>query len=244
MGTIGALVLSVTIINAAQTQRLAFEVASVKTNRNVDGSMLIGCDGAATGAKYGISPGTCKAVNASLRTIIAIAYDIPFTSASQHISGAPGWINTERYDIEAKAEDAATSEANLKVMLKNLLTDRFKLALHEENKEVSGYALIVAKGGLKVQGQPRGPIRVACGSPTTQALARCLSSRLGQPVIDETNITEACNCYLSMEALGEDQPSPPSIFTVLEEQLGLKLESRKISSKMLVIDHVENPSEN
>ncbi len=239
-----AALLSLTILTAAQNQPLVFEVASVKPNHSVGGSMLIGCDGNTTGAKYGISPGTCKAVNASLQTIIAIAYDIRFTLAAQHISGAPGWISTERYDIEAKAASAATTEADLKLMLRQLLADRFKLKLHEESKEVSGYALVVAKGGPKFPPPPSSPVSVACGSPTTQALSQCLAARLGQPVVDETNIIGRCNCSLTMQSLGEDQPDPPSIFTVLEEQLGLKLESRKIPSKMLVIDHVEKPSEN
>ena len=127
-------------------------------------------------------------------------------------------------------------------MLQNLLAERFKLSLHEETREVSGYALVVAKGGPKSR-VFAGKTAVACGASSTEELARCLSSRLGQPVVDKANITER-NLSLTLASLGENQPDTPSIFTVLEEQLGLKLESRKVPLKILVIDHVERPTSN
>jgi uncharacterized protein (TIGR03435 family) len=128
-------------------------------------------------------------------------------------------------------------------MLQNLLADRFKLSLHEQTKEASGYALVVAKGGAKFTPPLTGK-SLACGSATAEALARCLSRRLGQPVVDKTGITGHHNFSLTVESLGEDQIFPPSIFTVLEEQLGLKLVTQKVPSRILVIDHVERPSEN
>jgi uncharacterized protein (TIGR03435 family) len=226
---------------ASPAQQPSFDVASVKPNGPNGGSMVIGCG---DGAQYGIGPGKCKAVNASLRTIIAVAYDIQPRLAGQYISGAPGWIGEERYDIEGKSEDGSVTPAQLRLMLRNLLADRFRLSLHEETKEVSGYALVVAKGGPKSRPLTTKPTRVACGVQNTEALARCLSSRLGQPVVDKTNITGNHNFSLTLESLGEDQPNPPSIFTVLQEELGLKLESGKVPLRILVIDHVEKPTEN
>jgi uncharacterized protein (TIGR03435 family) len=238
-----ALVVFLTTIVAAQNSLLSFEVASVKANRMVGPqSMLIGCQGGAAPVR-GIAPGTCRAVHSSLEDIIAEAYDIPFMLEDQTISDAPSWISRERYDIEAKAEHPSASASELKIMLQNLLADRFKLSLHEQTKEVSGYALVVAKGGAKFT-PPLPGKSLACGTSTAEALARCLSRRLGQPVVDKTGITGRHNFSLTMESLGEDQIFPPSIFTVLEEQFGLKLVSQKVPLRILVIDHVERPSEN
>jgi uncharacterized protein (TIGR03435 family) len=242
---IGALLLTTAGTGAIAQNPLSFAVASVKPSSSVGGSWRIGCV-AGAGPQSGISPGTCVAVSASLRHIIATAYDLPFFTADQHISGGPSWIAAERYDIEAKAEDASATGAELRLMLQNLLADRFKLKLHEETKDVSGYALVVAKGGPKDRPLPRkaAPTPMACGGSTTAALVNCLSLRLGQPVVDKTGITGNHDFGLTLESLGENQPATPSIFTVLEEQLGLKLESQKVTSRMLIIDHAEKPGEN
>ena len=205
--------------------------------------MLMGCvDG--PGSRNGIAPGNCKAVNATLENIIALAYDIPFFVADQHIADVPSWISREKYDIEAKTEDASVSQTQLRLMLQNLLADRFKLTLHEQTKDVSGYALVLSKGGPKLNRQIRSGTSLACGSFTMEALARCLSNRLGKPVVDETGISGRHDFSLTMESLAENEPNVASIFTVLEQELGLKLVSQKVPSRILVIDHVERPSEN
>src|SRR5262245_59179980 len=125
-------------------------------------------------------------------------------------------------------QKASSSAAQLRLMLQKLLADRFKLSLHEEIRQVSGFELVVARGGLKSRPLPLKPTRSACGANNTIELAKCLSGRLAQPVIEKTNITTNGYFSLTWESLGEDQPSPPSLFTVLEEELGLKLESRKV----------------
>jgi len=176
--------------------------------------------------------------------MIAFAYDIPIFVADQHISGGPGWMAIDRFSLEAKAGNASATAAELRSMLQSLLADRFKLQFHRETKEVGGYALVVGKSGFKDKSFFTDRTSLACGSPTTMALAECLSSRLGKPVLDETGITGSHNFSLTMESLAEDQPFPPSLFTVLEEQLGLKLESRRLPSVVLTIDHAEKPSEN
>jgi uncharacterized protein (TIGR03435 family) len=247
------LVVAIPLIASAQNPSASFEVASVKPNHSVDTGWSIGCSSRGRSERVPISPGKCMAHNVSILRIIAQAYALPLFTADQYVSGLPGWAKTERYDLDAKAESASASDGELKVMLQNLLADRFNLQLHDEHKQVSGYALIVGKGGLRsrpplrdLAGQARTskPIPIACGSQTTADLANCLSGQLGEPVVNKTNITQTGDFYLTTESLGWGQQNPPSIFTVVEEQLGLKLERQNVPRTILVIDHVERPSEN
>lgn len=194
-----------------------------------------------------VAAGRCRATNASLRRIIGLAYDLPIFTAEQYISGGPGWISSERYDIEAKAANPSASGADLRLMLQSLLADRFKLRLHPENKVVAGYVLVISKGGLKLRrpeerGRSEKIIRVGIGASNTAELVMQLSSRLDAPVVDKTNLTGEHDFFLTWESLYNDDA--PSIFTVLEEQLALKLVSQKVPLRVLVIDHVEKPTEN
>jgi uncharacterized protein (TIGR03435 family) len=233
----------VLLLQLAIAQKPSFEVASVKPSRTAETSWMQDCV-SGSGARNGISPGTCKVVNASLLRMIALAYDLPFLTAPQYIQGGPNWIRTERFNVEGRAADASVNAADLRLMLQKLLADRFKLKLHEESKEVSGYALTIAKGGPKSVPRPRTATAVACGTSSSQMLAQCLSSRLGEPVVDKTGIGNSPNMFLTMDVLGLSEPNPPSIFTVVEEQLGLKLERQKIRMTMLVIDSADRPDEN
>jgi uncharacterized protein (TIGR03435 family) len=218
---------------------MAFEVAFVKVNKSVNGSWSTECP-AGTG-------GRCRAANASLLRLIGAAYDLPVLSANQYISGIPGSISNERYNIEAKAASASATPREVRLMLQNLLADRFKLKLHEETKLIGGYALVVAKGGPKLRRLEdkgrRGTVRVGIGATSTAELVMSLSSMLEAPVVDKTNISGGHDFMVAWESLHNDD-QPPSIFTVIEEQFGLKLESQKVPLKILVIDHVEKPTEN
>jgi uncharacterized protein (TIGR03435 family) len=225
-------------------QTVKFEVASVKPSALVGTSWSIGC---ASGPGGNIPVGRCQARNASLLKIIAQAYDIPAFSADQSISGAPGWVNTERYDIDAKAENPSASASELRQMLQNLLAERFHLKVHPETKEVGGYALVVAKSGLKNRpvvnrGPNSQPIPLAIGAGSIQGLIRSLSTRLSAPIVDKTNITGEHDFSITMELL--NAPDPPSIFTVLEDEFGLKLEPQKVPLTVFVVDHVEKPTKN
>ena len=194
-------------------------------------------------------------------------------------------MNSDRYDVAAKAEDSATFE-QMRPMLQSLVVERFKLVVDRETKELPVYDLVVAKGGLKltqsrpgncvtpVPGDPPPPelggkppvfcgaIRMGRGLVDTSAipmprLAAVLAQfgNLGRQVIDKTGLTGNFDVHLEYapdEGLAGGPPgqapstdsSGPSIFTALQEQLGLKLESSKAPVEMLVIDHVERPSEN
>lgn len=220
--------------------------------------------------------GGLQVAGASLKNLISFAYDVrPF-----QISGAGGWIDTERYDIDARAvtSDANTpmnpakmSQEQRKILerLRGLLADRFQLVLHSETKEQPVYALVVNKGGPKLQEstEPRGLIRkMGRGTLKGQAvglgmLALNLSNELGRRVIDKTRLAGKYDFELkwasspaSSAPLGATpqtgelappaDPDGPSIFIALQEQLGLRLQSEKGPAEVLVIDRAERPSKN
>jgi uncharacterized protein (TIGR03435 family) len=190
------------------------------------------------------------------------------------IVGGPSWLGSERYDITAKPEGAATRD-QVKLMIQALLADRFKLQFHRETKELPTYALVVAKGGPKFHesevvpegsDKPRGTRmsrergRFSLQSAPVAALANQLGEALGRSVIDKTGLTGNYDFNLEwtpdegserrmMRAPGSESPAAadaagPSIFTALQDQLGLKLESTKGPVEILVIERLEKPSEN
>ncbi len=264
LGTIAAAAALVLFIAGAPAvaQQPAFEVASIRPN--VSG---------APSAHYRLLPGF-NAENATLKNLLAMAYDV----ADFRISGGPGWINSDRYDIEAKTQGNPSLDQKMS-MLQTLLQDRFNLALHRETKELPIYALTVPKGGPKLQPlregscimpDPKNPTLAPgktltdyCGlvvsmgrgqlelaSASMADLARSLSRLTGRTVVDKTGITGVFPVHLTFvpDDIAADGPpvngSGPSIFTAVQEQLGLKLESTKGPVDVLVIDHVEKHSEN
>jgi uncharacterized protein (TIGR03435 family) len=197
--------------------------------------------------------GLLKVYNVSLRRCIRYAYGMPETQ----ILGGPKWMDDLRYDITARASEPLREPELLKT-LQPLLADRFKLTLHRETRQIPGYALTVAKGGVKAvvsdpNGRPganggRGRIDTA-GTPMS-LLAIRLSDLLQRPVVDRTQDTRRFDFHLrwspdtapvGAEPVASDAPS---LSTALEEQLGLKLLSRRVPAEVLVIDHAEPPSEN
>jgi uncharacterized protein (TIGR03435 family) len=251
-----------TLVRAQQpsTPRPAFEVASVKPG---DPDNRIWRLGSMPGGRF-------AANNASLKLLIQMAYDV----RSHQISGGPNWLDSAKYDIDAKPDSATAippgpaSATQMRLMLQSLLEERFKLKLHRELREEPVYELVVAKGGprmpqatdtLKQPGQ--GLMRMGRGQLTGTAVAisflvSTLSQQLGRSVIDKTGLTGQYDFDLKWTPeLGEFQfptgdagpppdPSGPSVFTAIQEQLGLKLESNKGPVDVLVIDHAEQPSEN
>ncbi len=176
------------------------------------------------------------------------------------IEDAPSWIDNQRYSIEAEAGMAAT-QAELQQMVLSLLKDRFKFAFHRESRPVDGFALVVGKGGAKLsqatgrednpglhgEVQPGGGLDVAWHGvdvPIAE-LARHLIPVVGTPVADLTDLKGNYNFTLPPFA-GPRAINPgdrPSLFTVIQE-LGLRLESRKVAVDVIVIDHAERPAEN
>jgi uncharacterized protein (TIGR03435 family) len=183
------------------------------------------------------------------------------------IVGGPKWAGEDRYDIDAKAAGPA-GDRELMLMLRSLLSERFKLAFHRDTRELPGYALVVAKSGLKAKrSQPDAGCRSnasrvsidaeACGM---RQLAQKLSEVIHLPVADLTGVEGEFDFRLKwtpddMQAKppsGGDKPGTvpvdlangPSVFAALQEQLGLRLEPRKVPTEVLVIDHAEKASEN
>jgi len=187
------------------------------------------------------------------------------------ISGGPGWINTDRWDIEAKAEGVAGRLPldQFKPMLRVLIEDRFQLKVHREMKEMPAYVLSMGKNGSKMQpnsGEPGPDLRGGRGQWTAKKVpmamvAQVLSNTLRRLVIDKTGLAGEYDFTLEWApetgqgtAVGGPPPGPapeappaaegPSIFTAIQEQLGLRLDSQKAPVETIVIDRVEKPSEN
>jgi uncharacterized protein (TIGR03435 family) len=220
-----------TIVDA---QAPSFEVASVKENK------LGG-----RGAYDRSTPGRFTARNAILRNIIMSAYEI---DQRAQLIGGPGWIETARFDIEAKAAGEADKPA-IHRMLQSLLEERFKLAAHRAKKEMPVYFLVAAKNGPKIhdrklgQGPPPNEpgMRRLSVLGTVAGLTHLLSNMLERPVIDQTGITGSHDWSLKLRQ--EDLPEA-AVFAALEEQLGLKMEAAKAAVDVVVIDHIEKPSAN
>ena len=206
--------------------------------------------------------GRLNTSNTSLRMLITYAYDVK----DFQVSGGPGWANTERYDIVARG-DASASRPQVRLMLQALLKDRFQLAVRHETKDAPIYELVVAKGGLKLQEDTDSPrqriARTGAGKIVAQKtplamLADVLQMVAGRPVVDKTGLASPYKFMLEWTPdPGEtmlpglprpDAPPPvsdgPSLFTALQEQLGLRLQSAKGPVDSLVIEAAEKPSEN
>jgi uncharacterized protein (TIGR03435 family) len=226
---------------------LSFDVASVKPS----------AIGLTTGEgkqreKIGTSPGSLNMRNVSLRAAIQWAYEVKDFQVS-----APGWLETERYDIVAKAADPAMP-AQLRLMLRTLLAERFQLKLHSETKELPVYALLVARGGPKLhaaKGDRDGlsGLEVRDGGLVFQNrsmhdLAEELSGKpfsLDCPVLDRTGLNGRFDFTLKMAGnttdmkimmVRGDMDVQSAVRGALQE-LGLKLEPQKSAIETLAIDH-------
>jgi uncharacterized protein (TIGR03435 family) len=205
------------------------------------------------------SPGSITIRNQPLLFLIQWAYDTP----PFQING-PDWLKDSRYDVIAKA-DGGGDDARLRLMLRALLDDRFGVKAHVEQKEMQIYAVTLAKGGPKFQeskdeGPPvfdrGGPTMLTAHRVTMKDLAIQISDPLRRPVLDETGLKGRYDIridvsgYLLDQGGGGDAGGPPPdlmslLFKGLQEQLGIKLESKKENVDILVIDHAEKtPTEN
>jgi uncharacterized protein (TIGR03435 family) len=246
---IAVTVLIVTGIVAAppvRAQSPVFEVTSVKVHHSGDGSS----------SSPNLRNGRLFARNTTFKSILQVAYGL---SALQ-VTG-PDWIESDRFDLEAKAPEGVP-DSEVKPMLQALLKDRFQLAANVETRELQAYDLVVAKDGLKIfladdpehlfKMPPRnGAYSVMTGTAATMdQLANQLASPAGRPVVNRTGLT-ARYWYalgfspLSTQSAGAADSSSVDIFAALEQQLGLKLESKKESLDVLIVDHAERvPTEN
>jgi uncharacterized protein (TIGR03435 family) len=210
---------------------LKFNLASIKPNPNPAGPRLQNLPG-------GRFRATC-----TLETLVILAFGVE----PMQVSGARGWIGSDRFDVDAKAEGAPEKlpEEQFHRMLQALLAERFGLKTHKESKETSLYALTLGPKGTKLT--PRTPDSHPTIPPTPsgksrllalnlKGLCRALSSISGRLVLDETNLTGDYNVVLdySVDAMMDD----------VQEELGLKLVPRKAAVDLIVIDHAERPIPN
>jgi uncharacterized protein (TIGR03435 family) len=224
----------------AQTAAPAFDVASVKANDSGDGHSH-------TDSEHG----QVRIQNRPLRLLIEMAYNV-----GEYQLAAPDWLASARYDVIAKAPPEATDE-QISAMMQTLLVERFKLTTHRESRPLSVYALTIAKGGPKLHrvepgnsSTNRTPTSITGRKITMKRLADALSTRLDRPVVDTTGLDGVYDLDLKWaadEGGGGQKPAADaaSIFTAIQEQLGLKLEAKKLPVEVLVIDHAEKvPVEN
>jgi uncharacterized protein (TIGR03435 family) len=266
----------------------AFEVASMKQNKSMDppaSNFPLG-----PGDAYTPNGGRFSATSTSLSAYIGFAYKLVGNQAQSLLDQLPGWVREDRYDIEARAEGNPTKD-QMRVMVRSLLAERCKLAIHEETRQVTVSALVVAKpgklgpqlqphpagepcsldappaattpdghfpllcGGL-LQMRPSAPGRVRLGgrNVTMAFLANILSSSsdLGRAMVDRTGLEGKFdfNLEFARTALAAQSSAEPSLDSgptfeqALKDQFGLKLESQRSQVTVLVLDHIERPSQN
>jgi bla regulator protein blaR1 len=259
-----------------------FEVASIKPNNSGDWRKGMG---PAPGGRF-------TATNVTFRELVPFAYGLSQATANIRIIGGPSWIDSDRFDVDAKGEGMPTPQ-EMSAMLRTLLAERFKLAAHTDTRELPIYALVMAKGGggfgPKLQrsnvseaacaarraairrNEPVPPVLPGavpvCGTGRSRPgsvmavgyglgwLTDTLGPFVGRVVLDRTGIAGLVDLNLEwtpdpIPQAQPDDPNPvridpngPSIFSALQEQLGLKLESTKGPVDVLVVDHVEKPTE-
>ena len=230
--------------------RREFDVASVKRNPTATGSL--------SGRGGSIRPSRAEITfeGVSLWKAIAFAYGI--SEDKDYAITGPGWLRTERYDIAAKLPPDVTFE-EVQAMMQNLLATRFHMTTHHESKEMPMYALVIAKDGPKLHEAASGRpgFSLARGKITGQGGLGPFADRLSQfvdrPVVDQTGLKGVFDLALTwspsteVASLGDAAPSPDgaSVFTALQEQMGLRLEARKGPVDVLVVDQADKvPTEN
>lgn len=176
-----------------------------------------------------------------LAEIIRRAYRV----TNLELTNIPEWVNEERYDIMGKAAAPAT-DAQLWDMAPALLEQRFKLKFHREVKQVSGLALVVGKGGLKLAPTEGGSDNFQMGNGVFQGknvpigrIAGLLTAVTRQVVVDGTGLKGTYDFSIDLQ-----EYQGVSLPTVIQERMGLTLESRKVELQVIVIDHIERPDEN
>jgi uncharacterized protein (TIGR03435 family) len=234
---------------ASVPAQTTFDVVSVKPSdpKNLNMTMRPGAD-------------SFTITGASLKILIRYAYDLN----DFQVEGASEWMNSARFDVIAKmdapsaktsstsAEEDAAEEKLMERRLQSLLADRFQLRVHKHTKEMPAYALVVAKGGSKLQpstnntGFTSRKGLLMCKGTSMDSLASMLSNMENRIILDQTKLTG--NYAFTLQWAPDDATNPnadlPGLVTAIQEQLGLKLVPTKSPVEMLIIDQAERPSAN
>lgn len=235
-------VLALTAAASPAQSAPAFEVVSI--HRNVRGGE----------ARTDMTPGRLTMNNASLRTLIRTGYDIQ----NFQFAGGPSWLDSDTYDISAITSDhAEVSRDQYRALVRTLLADRFQLKVHWETRQGDVYALVIAKNGPQLKlstdasKEPELNTNISAHLGRMDAinapvfyLSTVLSNKLSHPVIDKTGLAGKYDWTLVWDPDPTPDSTEPSVFTAVQEQLGLKLNPEKGPVQTLVIDSVARPSEN
>nr|WP_281383435.1 TIGR03435 family protein [Granulicella aggregans] len=236
---------------ATPTAPLAFEVASIHPHQ---GPLHVMMGFSSSGSRL-----TLEGYNSTQLILEAFnlkSYQVSWSSEAKRKDDI-------YYDIAAKAEgDAAPTKREFRQMLQTLLAQRFNLKFHPENKEMPVYLLVVGRNGQKIKSSApdasEGGLFGVHGRNQTIAMPRESMVSLAddirntfmvdRPIVDRTGLTGAYD--IKLEATPEfriehnPQPEDISVFTAVQEQLGLKLEPAKADVQVLMVDRIENPSDN
>jgi uncharacterized protein (TIGR03435 family) len=221
------------------------------------------------GKNFGFRGGHFMTINTNMNDLIARAYGLH----AKQIIGGPDWFGTDLYDIEAEPDsEGIPNDKQIKIMLQKLLADRFKLTFHHDKRELTVYVIRVASGGPKMTTSGpdsgtgfhlRGLGDLLATSMTTTGFAwRMQASVVDKPVVDQTGLpgrydfelkwTPDESQYAQFRGIApmvlppptNDPNAPPSLYIAMQEQLGLKMGTAKLINDVIIIDHVEKPSEN
>jgi len=220
-----------------------------------------------TGKLFTIRGRTVVTVNTSAHDLLAFAYQLH----ARQVVGAPEWVTSDKFDVSVQPTvEGMPNEAQLRALIRQLLTDRFNLTFHRETRELPVYALVVAKDGPKLtasSGDPNGlpsllfrglgtlPVTNASMTAFTEVMQ---SAVLDRPVVDRTGLAGRFDFTLrwtpdesQFGGLGvrvppppDDPNAPPTLFTAIQEQLGLRFDATRGPVEVLAIDRIERPSEN
>lgn len=226
---------------------LTWDVVSIKPHKDLDsgGSIYVRADG-------------IELNNLTIHSLLWNAFDV---RSQDQFTGWPNWADSDHFDVRAKvsAEDAERwdklhgeeGDRQFRELVRQILEERFALKTHIERRELPVYELVVAKQGAKLkESAPHTggvsnyrPGKISAKSTPITSLIVNLSGTVGRVVIDKTGLTAQYDFELTWA--NDNQPDAgPSIFTAVQEQLGLKLQSARALLDVVVIDHLERPSEN
>jgi uncharacterized protein (TIGR03435 family) len=252
--------LSILVLSGLAYAQPTFEVASLKPARSGNNGVRGGCHGidskyAGVNERASAPPlGRCVITDGRLSHMIGIAFRV---GGMGYIKGGPYWLMSgdSRFNVDAKVEDPTkATEAQLLEMLQRLLVERFNLKFHRENRDMPGYALVVVKNGPKLQaakgddvefgfagGKPREgePVCLSAQKRRVSDLASILTAIGKGPAVDKTELTGEYDFKLCW-----DDTNGPSLFSALQDQLGLKFEPQKVPVSFFIVESAQKPSEN